>query len=110
NRLTRDELFERLRLVGGFVLVACLKPEGGVLEGAEELAELGSDEQIQRSPSWYYSPRSRIGRCRFTCAGSSPALDATKQPKPSRNLDRLTPHAASCTLHDGDTLKKWSIK
>jgi hypothetical protein len=34
---------------------------------------------------------------------------ADKQPKTLRNVDRLTP-CCVLTLHDGDTLKKWSIK
>ena len=51
-----DELRQRLRLVGGLVLVARLQPEGGVLEIAEELAELRADDQAQLCPScaWYF--------------------------------------------------------
>jgi hypothetical protein len=51
NRLARDELTQRLQFDRGLVLVACLQPEGGVLEAVEQRAEVVANEQAQCSPS-----------------------------------------------------------
>src|ERR1017187_230275 len=49
NRLSRDELSQRLRLVGRLVVASRLQPEGCVLERAEDPGELLADEQAQRT-------------------------------------------------------------
>src|ERR1700733_5236844 len=51
NQLSRDELSQRLRLVGRVVVISRLQPEGRVLERAEEPGELLTDEQAQRTSS-----------------------------------------------------------
>src|SRR5580693_4591135 len=51
NRLSRDELSQRLRLVGRVVVVSRLQAEGRVLERTEEPGELLTDEQAQRTSS-----------------------------------------------------------
>jgi len=49
-RLTGDEPCQRLVFVRGVVAVAHFQAKCGVLEGAEQLTELVTQEQTQRSP------------------------------------------------------------